>query len=391
VNAESGADVIVVGAGIVGAACLYFLALAGVEAVLVDRGSIAGGTSGSGEGNVLVSDKRPGPELDLAKQGVALWRDLAARLDDFEYDAKGGMIVALDDRELLQLVERGAQLTSGGVTAHLIGPAQALALEPHLTADLAGALYVADDAQVQPMYACRALVDAAKAAGARTCWNAPVLEIERDADGAAAGVRTPSGRIAAKTVIVACGAWTPALCATLGIDLPILPRKGHIVVSEPLPKFVAHKVYEANYGDTVNSSDARLQISSVVEQTCSGTLLLGSSREMCGFDATIDPDIVAAIARRAVRLFPRLAEVNAMRAYVGFRPFVPDHLPLVGELQLAPGVFVNAGHEGAGIGLGPISAQFLVRHILDRQSAADISAFDPNRFVRYGKEPLHAG
>ncbi|MGZ3516315.1 MAG: NAD(P)/FAD-dependent oxidoreductase [Vulcanimicrobiaceae bacterium] len=386
----SGADVIVVGAGIVGAACLYFLALAGVEAVLVERGSIAGGTSGSGEGNVLVSDKDPGPELELAKQGVALWRELAATLADFEYERKGGVIVAFDGDELDRLRARGHRLESSGVRAELLDPLQARALEPNLTERLAGALYVRDDAQVQPMAACRALIDAARWAGARVDYGTTVLEIQRDTTGAVCGVRTSGGTVEARTVIVACGPWTPDICATLGARLPILPRKGHIVVTESRHGLVQHKVYEANYGETVNSGDAELQFSAVVEETKSGTLLLGSSREFAGFDASIRQDAVAEIARRAVRLFPCLERVSAMRAYVGFRPFVPDHLPLIGELRDVPGLYINAGHEGAGIGLGPVSARLLAQRLTGSVPALDLAPFDPNRFMHRATESVHA-
>jgi D-hydroxyproline dehydrogenase subunit beta len=97
-------DVVVVGAGMVGAACAYFCARAGLSVTVVERGSVAAGTTGAGEGNILVSDKEPGPELDLALLSVRLWRDLAAEHGPaVEYERKGGLVVATTDAELAAL------------------------------------------------------------------------------------------------------------------------------------------------------------------------------------------------------------------------------------------------------------------------------------------------
>ncbi len=367
----SGADVIVVGGGIVGAACLYYLALAGLKAVLVDRGSIAGGTSGFGDGHIRLSDKCAGPELELAKAGAALWHDLAADVGDFEHEKKGAMLVSTDERGLRALVERASHLATAGVRTHVLGRSQTLSIEPNLTPNVNGALVIADDAYVEPVTACRALVGAAERNGARTLWKTPVRGIQRDANGAACGVLTAFGAISAPAVILACGVGTPALGDTLGIPLPILPCKGHVVVSEPLPHVVERTVYDA-------------ELTSLVHQARNGTLMLGSSFEFKGLDATIDTQMVAEIARGGARLFPRLALANGIRAYAGFRPCAPDGLPLVGPLHDVPGVFVNAGHGDAGVGIGPISAQKLVDLIIGKPIHEQLAAFDPNRFVTAG-------
>lgn len=384
------ADAVIVGAGIVGTALAYFLALAGVEAVLVERGSVASGTSGSGEGNLLLSDKEPGAELEIAKRGIALWSELAEALGDFEYEPKGGMIVAYDDAELRELQSRAHMLQEHGIDAQVLDRDASCEIEPHLTRDCAGSLYVPGDAQVQPMYACRELLEQALTHGAQPQFQTEALSVETDERGEVCALATSAGTIQTRTIILACGVWTPLLCAKLGVEMPITPRKGHIVVTEPLPLRVRHKVYEANYGATVNSGEAVLQISAVVESTKSGTLLLGSSRQMIGFDWQIDPEIVCEISRRAVRLFPSLARANAMRAYTGLRPFVPDHLPLIGEIAAIPGLYVNAGHEGAGIGLGPISAKLLAERIVNGKPSMDLSPFDPSRFAGGKHEVMHA-
>jgi len=375
------ADVVVIGAGIVGASCAFFLAQGGLKVALVERGGIASGTSGSGEGNILVSDKEPGAELALAQRGCLLWKTLASAFpEDFEFEEKGGVVVAETDAHLQALTERTSALCDAGVTAHMLTHAELRELEPHLAHDLAGAAYFPQDAQVQPMLACAALVRHARQHGAILLDHTEIIAVERDQQGAIRAVRTSKGPITTPRLINAAGPWSAQIAALLGLDLPIQPRKGHIVVTEPLPRLVHHKVFEASYSDTVNTSDSARQVASVVEGTQSGTILLGSSRQLVGFDPTIEVPVVQAIVQRAMRYFPILAHAHALRTYVGFRPFAPDHLPIIGEEPDVPGYYINPGHEGAGIGLGPISVKLLSQLILGQALDMDLAPFRPTRF-----------
>ncbi len=375
-------DAVVIGAGIVGSSCGYFLAREGLRVCIVDRGGVAGGTSSSGEGNILVSDKVPGPELELAQLGCALWSELARELcDDFEYEGKGGIVVAESDTDLSALQESVDRLRACGVIASMLDRQQLHEAEPYLAEDVAGGAYFPQDAQVQPMQACTALIGAAQSLGAVVLDHTELQDIQRDRNGAIRGVSTRAGTISTSRLVAAAGPWTNQVAAMVGADIPVQPRKGHIVVTEALPPLVRHKVYDTAYEGTVNSSASSLQVASVVEGTKSGTILLGSSRQLQGFDTTVEPGVVRAIVERAVRFFPVLARVHALRAYVGFRPFMPDHLPAIGEIPGVPGMYVNTGHEGAGIGLGPISGKLLSQLMVGRPTDLDMSVFSPARFA----------
>ena len=131
----------------------------------------------------------------------------------------------------------------------------------------------------------------------------------------------------------------------------------------------------------VASSDADLQTSTVVEGTRSGTILIGASRERVGFDSTMNYEIVRKLASQATSLFPILRDVQLLRVYRGFRPYAPDHLPLIGEDYKVKGLWHSAGHEGAGIGLAPGSAALITDTILGRPSFMDPAAFSPKRFA----------
>jgi glycine/D-amino acid oxidase-like deaminating enzyme len=112
-------------------------------------------------------------------------------------------------------------------------------------------------------------------------------------------------------------------------------------------------VYDSDYVSNVASSDADLQTSTVVEGTRSGTILIGASRERIGFDGSMNYEILRRLAAQATSLFPILRDVQLLRAYRGFRPYAPDHLPVIGEDGKVGGLWHSAGHEGAGIGLAP--------------------------------------
>ncbi|MBH0244843.1 FAD-dependent oxidoreductase, partial [Streptomyces cavourensis] len=153
-------DLVVIGAGTIGAACAYYAARAGLSVAVVDRGPVAGGTSGSGEGNLLVSDKEPGPELELARMSLALWGELAQVLpEDVEFESKGGIVVAEDGEQLSLLRKFAAAQERAGVTVEEVGADGLRDREPRLAPGLAGGFHYPEDAQVQPARAAPALCE----------------------------------------------------------------------------------------------------------------------------------------------------------------------------------------------------------------------------------------
>jgi glycine/D-amino acid oxidase-like deaminating enzyme len=351
-------DVVVVGAGIIGAACAYYARRAGLTVTVVDRGGVAGGTTGAGEGNILVSDKEPGPELDLALRSHALWRGL--ELGDIELEAKGGLVVAASEAQWQALQAFAA--AQAGVVAQPVSPWE---LEPGLAPDVTGALYYPQDLQVQPMLAAARLL---RGIPLRLGVTVRALEPGR--------VVTDDGVINAAAIINAAGVWAGALGA-----LPIQPRRGFILVTARQPvNLVRHKVYAASYVSNVASREAGLQASAVVEGTRAGTVLIGSSRERVGLDPAMALPVLRVLARNAIQLFPALRDVPVIRAYRGFRPYTTDHLPVIGPDPRVPGLYHACGHEGAGVGLAPITGKIIADLVSGAKSDVDIRPFRPERF-----------
>ncbi|MET4926403.1 FAD-binding oxidoreductase [Streptomyces sp. PSRA5] len=391
--------VVIIGAGIIGAACARELAVAGFDVLVLDRAGAAAATTSHGEGNILVSDKGPGPELELAQLSRRLWPEVLAALagptpssdaadgtDAVEWDPKGGIVVATTAEGAEALLPFAAAQRTAGVRAEVMDSDALTAAEPFLTERRTAAVHYPDDAQVQPAGAATALLTDALRAGARLRTGREVLgAVVRG--GRLTAVRTADGQVAADVFVNAAGPWSGEVARRLGVPLDIRPRRGEVLVTAPLPPTVFHKVYDADYVGAVGSGAGDLQTSGVVESTRAGSVLLGSSRRRVGFDDRLRPEVLSAIAAKALRLFPSLAGVHVMRAYGGFRPYVPDHLPVIGADPRLAGLWHATGHEGAGIGLSVGTARLVLQLLTSSQTAIDAHPFRVDRPAVLGTEP----
>jgi glycine/D-amino acid oxidase-like deaminating enzyme len=378
----AGADLVVIGAGAVGAACAFFAAQAGLQVQVVERGQIAGGTTSACEGNLLVSDKEAGVELDLALYSQQIWRkDLAEFAHLWEFESKGGLVVSATDSGARALAALTGRQRAAGIEVTDVSADDLDDYEPHISRELRAGAFYPQDAQVQPMLLTAHLLRLARHHQARIMLDTEVTGFIQSGE-QVIGVETPRGPIHAPAVINAAGTWAGRIARLAGVELPILPRRGFLLVTEPLPPTIHHKVYAGEYVANVLSSDEGLRTSPVVEGTDSGTILIGSSRERVGFDQGVSLPVLAAMAAKAVALFPMLSAVKVMRSYLGFRPYCPDHLPVIGPDPRAPGLWQASGHEGAGIGLSTGTAKLLTEALTGQPVDLDLTPFAPERFGR---------
>jgi glycine/D-amino acid oxidase-like deaminating enzyme len=379
-------EVVVVGAGIVGAATAWELAARGIATVLLDRGEVSGGTTGLGEGNVLCSDKDAGPELDLTVLGMAVYDELDERLGAVaRIRRKGALIVHPDARTWDGEPARAQRLQGAGVAAELVEADRVAALEPQLTGAVCGALRVGADLQCDPRAIARALAADAGARGAAVRTGTEVARVLVDAGGRATGVGLITGeKLYAGAVVLAAGPWTGPLAAAAGVPLPLEPRKGQLLrlrLPTPDERWLRHKVIDGSYLLSVTSAEAGAQVSTVIETTWDGHLVVGSTRERCGFDPTVDAALEAAVRERAARLVPGVEGLERDAAWVGFRPWLPDHLPAIGASTRTPGLWLATGHEGAGVALGPITGRVIAGALAGEPPPMDLSPFAPDRFA----------
>jgi glycine/D-amino acid oxidase-like deaminating enzyme len=287
-------------------------------------------------------------------------------------------VVATSPGGLAALERLAVEQRAAGVIAEPVDGDALYGLEPHLAPGLPGAVHYPQDSQVMPALAAAHLV---RAAGARLLTGRTVTDVLRTPDGSVLGVRTDRGDIHAPALVNAAGTWGGEIAALAEAHLPVLPRRGFVLVTEPLPRMVHHKVYAADYVADVASDSAALQTSPVVEGTAAGPVLIGASRERVGFDRSFSLPVLRALAAGATRLFPFLADVRALRSYVGFRPYLPDHLPAIGPDPRVPGLFHACGHEGAGIGLSTGTGHLIAQALTAKTPDLDLAPFRPDRFA----------
>jgi glycine/D-amino acid oxidase-like deaminating enzyme len=166
------------------------------------------------------------------------------------------------------------------------------------------------------------------------------------------------------------------------VPLPLEPRKGQLVrLRAPSAGFVRYKVLDGSYLAAVREPGAGLQVSTVVETTWEGDVLVGSSRERRGFDTTVEPDVIDAMIERAARLFPALRALEATASWAGLRPWLPDHLPAIGRAERVPGLWLATGHEGSGVALGPVTGRLVAQLYCGEAPVVDPASFAPDRFA----------
>jgi len=376
------ADVVVIGGGIVGAACAYYLAMAGVSVHVLERDFAASGTSRACDGLILYSDKLSEAELGLAQASADLWEELATSLDaDFEYARKGTIVLYESEEGLAIGRQKATDLQASGIRSEILDGAGLRSLEPNLAADLAGGIYYPDEAQVDSRSATLAMLDAAQSMGAALQPATTVTGIRLDRSGRVCAVGTTRGDVSTRQVVCAAGVWSNEIARSAGVELPVRPRKGHILVTARVPGLIAHPMLEGSYAASVTSAAEEVQVALVAEMTAGGTMLLGSSREFAGYDRTVSPAVMQAIAARAVRFLPGLAQTSVIRSYAGLRPWSPDHLPLVGPVDAVLGLYLATGHEGAGVGLAPVTGQILAQCILEGKTPPLAEPVRPGRFT----------
>lgn len=385
-------DGVVIGGGIIGCSVAYHLAKAGVRVAVVERGALGAGTSAACDGGLLLQTKQPGLHLDLARASIARLAALAEELDwDFEYQPASAMLVIRTADSRAAMERFIAEQRAAGLAVRLLAPREARELEPALEGPFKAATYLdatdgLTDGMVNPPYLTYAFARGAVAHGARIITEAPVEAIEL-AGGRVAAVRTPRGRIACDFVVNAAGAWAPEIGRLVGLEIPIRPRRGQLVVTECLPPLIGRFILDATYialkynpALLAGAPEAALPVPLALEQTRAGSMLLGSTREYVGYDRQTTRAAIARIVHQAIELIPALRTAAVLRTFAGLRPATPDGLPIIGPVAEVPGFYLAAGHEGDGIALSAITGQLIAEAVLGQPTALPLEGLRLERF-----------
>lgn len=365
------ADVVVVGAGIVGAACARACALLGLRTMVVDGGEIGGGATGAGMGHIVAMDDSPA-QLALTSFSQRLWHGLAEELPpEAEFEACGTLWVAADEEEMAEVRRKQDVYAAAGVETEILNEAALAEAEPQLRHGLAGALRVASDAVLYPPCAAAFLIREAQRAGADLRLEQRVLAVGRGQ------VRLENGTVlAAARIVLATGADSTRMLP----GLPVRPRRGHLVITDRYPGFVRHQLVELGYLKSAHSV-ATDSVAFNVQPRKTGQLLIGSSREYGAESTGVNRALLAAMLSRAECYLPGIGGLQAIRVWTGFRAATPDKLPLIGRWPEDETLWLATGHEGLGITTSLGTAELLVAGMLNKTSEIRPEPYLPARFA----------
>jgi glycine/D-amino acid oxidase-like deaminating enzyme len=370
-------DVIIVGAGIVGAACADEFARRGMRVAVVDRDVVGSGASAAGMGHIVVMDDSEA-QFALTRYSQQLWRALRPDLPgDVEYELCGTIWVAADEEEMAEVQRKHAYYAGRGVPTTVLDAPELRRVEPNLRDGLAGGLLVAEDAVLYPSCAARFLMERAQKHGAQLRLGASVGHIGQGRVRLADGVE-----IAGKIIVNAAGAWAPEL--TGGVE--IKKRKGHLVITDRYPGFLRHQLVELGYLKSAHSV-ASDSVAFNVQPRRTGQILIGSSRQYGAEHKDVDQQILRRMLQRSQEYMPGLGSMSAVRTWTGFRAATPDKLPLIGPWPGDESLFLATGHEGLGITTSLATARILVDQITGQKPEIPIEPYLPSRAE---KEFAHA-
>lgn len=381
------AGTVVIGGGAVGTSVACYLAMSGMDVTLVERGEFAWGTSRRCEGHVVTYDTPPGDFSLFCKTGQDLFYEAQKFLPvDFDFSPEGiGLLV--DNESHLEMVKanyEGKQKEGYNVT--LWDRDELRRHEPNIGDNVIGCLNFNNDCTLNPMRLCFGLAEHARAHGAVIMPRTHVMDL-RMANGRVSGVETDKGLILTENVVLAVGVWTPRLGAMLGVNVPIRPRQGHILVTERVQGLLNKAYVEYGYlltkhglkRDNVTPDMDKFGVAFVIEPSTAGTVLIGSSRRFVGMDTRPHPSVMRAVAERGTQFFPALSDMRLLRCYAGVRPATTDELPIISTTHI-PGLFIGAGHEGLGISLSLITGKIMSQLVRGQTPFIDISYMGIDRF-----------
>ncbi len=376
------ADVVVVGGGVIGSSILYHLSKRKIQAVLLEKAGLISGASGACDGLIFLQSKKPGPHLRLAQEGTKRFSNLKDELHfEIEYRNSGGMIVIENDHELKVIERFVAKQRKIGLDISLLDIDQAREKEPSLSEKIFGSTFSPSDGKVNPLLLTHAFIRSAKKLGARVFTENEVTGIVLESH-QVRSVKTGKGEIETTTIVNAAGAYAPEIGKLVHLDIPIKPRRGQLLVTEPMPPVLNRGVLSAKYiAAKFDPALAETEGEGIsIDQTSSGNFLLGSTREFVGFDTQTTHQAMTNIATQAMHIIPQLKDTHIIRAFAGLRPYTPDGMPILGNVDGVEGFIVAAGHEGDGVALSPITGEVIAELIDTNTTPISLNEFRLERF-----------
>lgn len=378
--------IVIIGGGIIGASIAWNLCKRGYTPTIVEKENLLETASSSAcEGLMFLQSKKPGIHLNMAIESIKLYDDLEKELGvDLELEKRGGLIIIHSKREMEILTDYVKRQNESGANIEMIDAKTIKEMVPQVAEDVLGGSFSRDDSVVNPLNLTHGLLSNAVKKGAVIKQNTQVEDIVLE-NGVVKKVVTNKGEIEADLVINAAGPYGAKIASMVGLDIPLKPRKGEIMVTAPQKKVLNYPLMSATYiAAKYDPEIAKAGTGFAVEQVENGNILIGSTREFVDFNDKSTIKAIQSISKGIEKTLPGLGKLKIIRDFAGFRPYTPDGLPFLGEHEKVKGFFFACGHEGDGITLCAITGKIVSEMIDGIEPKFDMKNFNPARFDNQG-------
>ena len=393
-------DCLIIGGGIAGVSTAYYLAEYGDRVTLLERGEIASEASGVNAGQIgaLGWGHMPNLQSYLTMGSMELFK--ALQLDhgyDIAFRQSGALQVIQTEAQYAFMRDWVLALQADGYQVELLSMREARSIEPEINPALLGVMYMPLRGQADPKVATQAFAQAAERHGAHIRTGHAVTGIEVGSDGSYR-IETPHETFVAGKLVLAAGAWCSPMGERLGLRIPIVPIRGQMWDTEPLPPraFQTFSSAESTMAwHTDSGCDAetppelthrqgqRLTRHIYGRQTREGEIRFGGDREMLGYDQTPDPAGIEINYGHAKELLPFLQTIPIRRTWAGTMPFSLDGAPIIGDIPLLPHLYIVSGLASSGFGRGPMAGKLLADYIHTGHRPHVLAESDPARCVTW--------
>ena len=391
-------EIIIVGGGIAGVSTAYHLARYGHHVTLLERGSIAGEASGVNAGNIGATRWGNQPNLNshLTMGSLEIFKTLQL---DLEYDIEFrqcGALQAIQTEEQYDFArDRVLRLRSEGHNQELLTTREARNIEPGLNTDLLGLVYTPLRAQADPEKATRAMASAAQAEGAEILAHHEVTGVEQMGDGTYR-VLVQGDEFRAATLVIAAGAWCRQVGEMLELSIPIVPVRGQMWATEPLPPLVFHTISATESSlhwhktpggglgtppELTHQGELRVTRHLYGRQNHSGEIIFGGDRQLAGYQQVPDANGIEVNRGQAAEILPMLNRISIRRTWAGLMPFSPDGEPVIGKIPQREHLFILTGLCSSGFGRGPMAGKLLAEYIHTGHRSMVLAEADPARCI----------